>query len=54
MAYDESKASLVEDARRQEIQSQLQQQDQQIDYDLNLLQEREEQIRQIEVGTPPC
>ncbi|XP_022091296.1 syntaxin-7-like isoform X2 [Acanthaster planci] len=49
VAHDESKA-LIEEARRQEIQSQLQQQDQQIEYDMNLLQEREEQIRQIEAA----
>ncbi|XP_038057807.1 syntaxin-7-like isoform X1 [Patiria miniata] len=48
--YDESKKALLEETRRQGIESQLQVQDQQIDYDMNLLQEREEQIRQIEAA----
>ena len=39
----------MEDARRQEVQAQLQQQEAVIDYDSALFEEREEQIRQIEV-----
>ncbi len=41
----------MEDARRQEIQSQLQQQDQEIEYDMSQLEETEKQIRQIEVSS---
>ena len=40
----------MEDARRQEMQAQLQQQEAVIDYDSALFEEREEQIRQIEVS----
>ena len=50
MNHDD-KASLMEDARRQEIQSQLQLQDQEIEYDMGQLEETERQIRQIEVSS---
>ncbi len=46
---DEARQPLMEDARRQEVQAQLQQQEAVIDYDSALFEEREEQIRQIEV-----
>ncbi|XP_033644867.1 syntaxin-7-like isoform X2 [Asterias rubens] len=46
----DDKASLMEDARRQEIQSQLQLQDQEIEYDMGQLEETEKQIRQIEAS----
>lgn len=47
---DEAQRPLMEDARRQEMQAQLQQQEAVIDYDSALFEEREEQIRQIEVS----
>ncbi|XP_072046492.1 syntaxin-7-like [Amphiura filiformis] len=47
---DDAQKPLMEDARRQEMQAQLQQQEAVIDYDSALFEEREEQIRQIEAA----
>lgn len=48
--YDQKTPLMREEneEKRRQMQAQMQQQDAAIDYDLNLIQEREEQIRQIE------
>ena len=49
---DDDEARLLEEQRHEEKLAQLQAQDQVIDTDLALIQEREERIRQLEVISP--